>query len=155
MADLIIQSEFITRGRAAPPTPKLRGQVFNFLFRYTFTATFDYDLVTKLELGCLPANCVPTDAVLRSVTSTNVVDVGLMSGDYGDAVTVARTVGDELFDGVTMAVAGTRTINWLDIDAIVPTAYPRGIGLIATAADITSGHSVALRLSYKLGPQDY
>jgi hypothetical protein len=152
MADLIIQSDLVRYGKITPPIPFEKGALRSHLFTYTFAATFDYDLVTKLELGVLPAYCVPVDAVLQGVTMTNVVDVGLMSGTYGDAVTVARTVGDELFDGVTVAVAGTRTVNWTDILAIEPTDYPRGIGLIATAADITAAHGIKLLLTYKLGP---
>lgn len=141
----IIQSDYAKRLRT-PPVPRLHGQVHFELFEYTFAATFDYT-ADKLELGILPADCRIADAWCISETATQVVDIGIMSGVLGSTDN-ARTVGDELYDGVALNVAGVRTVNFLDIAALAPSPVHRSIGLIATAANIASGGKVKLGLFY-------
>lgn len=152
----IRQATQLTSKRTTPPTTDRKGQVLMAYFTHTFADAIDYDgsPPDALELGVLPALTVPVDAVIRSTTITNVIDCGIMSGTYLDT-TATRTTGDELFDGVPLAVAGTGTVNWLDIDALIVaggTQAPRSIGLIATAADIAAGSStVNLKLWYMAG----
>lgn len=141
----IIQSDWAKRFRTTP-LPRNHGQTHFELFEFTFTATFDYT-VDKLELGVLPADCRIADAWMISETATAVVDIGIMSGEVGSTDT-ARTVGDELFDGVALNTAGVRTVNFLDIAALAPSPLNRSIGLIATAANIAAASKVKLGLTF-------
>lgn len=153
----IRQATQLTSKRSTPPNVFQKGQVACAYFSHSFADAIDFDgsPPDAVELGVLPAFCVPVDAVIRSVGITNVIDCGLMSGTYLDT-TATRTTGDELFDGVTLAVAGTRTVNWPDIHGLIEaggTGAPRSIGLIATAADIAADATdfVKLQLWYMAG----
>lgn len=113
-----------------------------------------------IDLGILPAGHTVTEAVIvaddldTNGTPTITLDVGIMSGTTGDAVSV-RTVGTELFSASTAAQAGT-----VATAATTKTAYTiaasqsnRSIGakIVAGAATAAAGR---LRLVVTAVPVD-
>lgn len=106
----IHQSDY-ANGSKSSPYPSEAGVVC--ALRATFSVPTDIAAEDIVELACLPPGCVPVDAIFDSddldtnATPTMVWDVGIMSGDWGDADSAsARTCGDEFFDGSTTSQAG-------------------------------------------------
>lgn len=89
------------KGQAATPSAYQAGIVTTAIFEYTFTA--DYATATDvIELGLLPADTQVVGAtVIGAGLGATTADIGIMTGTPGDTVGT-RTVGDELFDGITV-----------------------------------------------------
>ncbi len=117
-----------------------------------------YDLSTAqnvagdiIDLGILPANHTVSDVVLITgdldAGTAMTLDVGLMSGNPGDAVT-ARTCGAELFSGATTAQTGGVARPTLpSAFTILPSELDRSIGVkIATAAATPAAGRIRLRV---------
>lgn len=152
----LVQSKYAS-GNKRSSTPEIAGVEVNDQYEITLTAT-QGAAANVVEFGPLPANMTITDAKLITdkldahATPTHNVDIGVMTGKAGellDDAGDARTVGVELFDGVTYAQAGgfARTVE-PDAFKIAPVAYDRGIGmLINTAATATAG-TIRLNLTF-------
>lgn len=125
-----------TNGAFRIPVAEAAGQVvaIQYVYTYDVSETSDGDI---LELGVLPANHRVVDAILDVSdvdTGTDFeIDIGLMSGNVGEALDAAgdaRTCGDELFDGATTGqTAGVARMTERDGFAISPVAYDRSIGI--------------------------
>lgn len=120
------------------------------------------DLVANniIDLGILPAGHTITEAVLiaddldTNGTPTITLDVGLLSGTIGDAVS-ARTCGTELFSASTAAQAGTvaTTATTKTAYTIQATGSDRSIGAKVVAGAAT-GAAGRLRLLVVSVPVD-
>lgn len=133
MANSLIQTPYVT-GKRPVAVPQAHGEVAHERFYYDFTVAGS--TTTYVELGILPAFCVPVDAILYLIgTYTGITtDIGIMSGVAGtiDSLTdTARTIGDEYFDGAAMddADGHIRCTN-IDLAQIAPVEYDRGIGML-------------------------
>lgn len=133
----LVQSKYAKR-EIPTANPTAYGQVAAMRFYYDFTVA---GAATQIvELGILPANCIPVDATfMMSGTYTGrTFDCGIMSGLGGDldsASATSRTCGDELFDGAALddADGHLRSLN-VDLATITPVEYDRGIGFIPDGA---------------------
>ncbi|MRX32812.1 hypothetical protein [Aminobacter sp. MDW-2] len=103
--------------------------------RFSFTVPVDVENGDIIELACIPATCRPIDIILDSDDLDSngapaiVVDVGLMSGDWGDNDNT-RTCGQEFFVGATTAQAGGVARPTAKTAVRVPSApYARSIGV--------------------------
>lgn len=120
------------------------------------------DLVANnvIDLGILPAGHSITEAILiaddldTNGTPTITLDVGLMSGTTGDAVS-ARTVGTELFSASNVGQAGTVATAATTKSAYTITAvgYDRSIGakVVTGAATGAAGRLRLLVTSVPVG----
>lgn len=134
------------RGGQRVPAAQQAGDVVavKYTFAYDDSALSDGDIH---ELGILPAHHTVRDAVLIATdvdSGTDFeLDIGLMSGDVGEALDAdgnARTSGDELFDGATTGQsAGVARMSEPDGFAIAPVAYDRSIGLKVVDKGTTDG----------------
>jgi len=131
------------------------------LFEYTLTATA-LGVGDIIELGVLPANNAPCDAILvcddldTNGTPTIVMDVGIMNGDVGallDSAGSFRTCGAELFSASVAAKTGvTERASLLAAFTIAPSDKDRSIGVKITTAAATqaaAGQKVRLMLKYR------
>lgn len=92
----------------------------------------------KVELCVLPMHCRLRSATIvpAAIGAGVTADVGIMSGTPGDPDS-ARTVGDQIFDGVTINATPADSAD-PDMYALAPVAYDRAIGMIVSA-DIAAG----------------
>lgn len=132
----------VGKRQVTPPVPYTSGQVtvarFTYSFATAFTAASD-----KLELGILPAGARVVDYLILPTGMNGDCDIGIMSGTPGDPDN-ARTVGDEFFDGVTLAsavVRGSDPLAW----KLAPAATDRAIGFI-NSANITADAAKTIEL---------
>lgn len=104
----LIQSDH-AKGLKPVPHPGRAGEAVT--HRYSVTVPAGALANDIFEVACVPAGCRVADIVLDSddldtnETPTIVMDVGFMSGDWGDD-DATRTVDDNFFDGATTAQAG-------------------------------------------------
>lgn len=108
-----------------------------------------------IELGILPAYNTITDATLvaddldTGGSATMAFDVGVMSGDVGDKVSV-RTSGAQLFAASNVGQAGGVARTTLATAfTIAATDKDRSIGVKITAAAATQAAGAKLRLLLK------
>lgn len=107
-----------------------------------------------LELACIPPGCRPVDLVLDSDdldtgTPAMTLDVGVMSGEWGDD-TAGRTCGKEFFDAATTAQAGGVARPTLaGAYRVAGAAKARSIGVkIVTKAATAAAGEIGLTVSY-------
>jgi len=139
----------IAKRLITPTRPLSAGAVHCSRADFTFAAAFTF-ATDQLELAVLPAFSTIVDAILiGAVTGTVVADVGLMSGEVGDAIN-ARTVGNELFDNTDVAAAVTRMTLATGFN-IAPVGYDRAIG-VTLSANVTAGAAkkISLLLFYQM-----
>lgn len=136
------------KGNARKPVPS--GFHAGATATVTHSHAFSEALTTSdvLELLLLPAGAriASFSFALEGVTGSN-SDIGLMSGTPGDP-NGARTVGDELADGVTQAATDAHT-SLVDLAAIPVSDVDRSIGFIA-AANITADAAKKLHVRMTL-----
>lgn len=135
------------RGLTPTPTAYQAGIVTTAIFEHTFTANFTA-ATDKLEIGVLPANVRIVGATLVSgALGAITADVGLMSGDAGEA-DADRTVGNQIFNDAS--------VNSTAVDAtlaaclaIAPSDKHRGIG-VTLSGNVTAGSTktLTLRIDY-------
>jgi hypothetical protein len=133
----------LAQGRAPSPIGYVSGCVMVAISTHTFTSAFTA-ATDKIELGLLPAGARPVRVqVLGEGVGDITADVGFMSGDPGQNDN-ARTVGDELIDGVSVndAVAAAPLA---DVLAITPTETHRAIGAVLSG-NVAAGASKRLTL---------
>lgn len=120
----------IAKRLTTPTRPLSAGAVH--CSRVTFTFNAAYATATdQIELAVLPAFATIVDAVLiGEAVDAVTADVGIMSGEVGDAISV-RTVGDELFDAAQIDADTTRMSN--PEGFTIPSAdYDRSIGAVVS-----------------------
>jgi hypothetical protein len=110
-----------------------------------------------IDLGILPAGHTVTNAVLlpddldSNGTPTLTLDVGIMSGTPGDAVSV-RTVGNEMFSASTSEQTGAVEKMSLKTGyTIAPTSADRSIGVKVVTGPATAAAG-RLRLLVEMAP---
>lgn len=103
----------------------------------------------KVELCPLPMHCRIRSATVvpAGIGAGVTADIGIMSGTPGDP-DAARTVGDQIFDGVTINATAANSAD-ADMYALAPVAYDRSIGMIVSA-DIAAGagKSITVLIDY-------
>jgi hypothetical protein len=113
-----------------------------------------------IELGPLPAGCVPVHMILDSDdldtdgSPAVTLDVGLMSGDAGDPDSGgSRTCGAEFFSASTLGQAGgVAEPSLKGAYRITKSEVDRGIGLkISAAPDAAQAGTVGLTVLYRQG----
>lgn len=142
---IIKQSEW-AKGQEMTPYPESAGEVVNVLYEYTNTAgiTAATDIV---EIGFLPAGARLVDAVfIADETGAATYDVGLLSGDAGDAVSTTRDSGAEIFNDAADASATRMSLSTGFL--ITPVDYDRGIGVKASANVAAGATKIRLSVSY-------
>jgi len=133
------------KGQAATPSAYQAGIVTSAIFEYTFNAA--YTAATDvIDLGLLPADTQIVGAtVIGAGLGATTADIGLMTGAPGDTQ-ATRTVGDDLFDAVTVnnAENDATLANCL---TVAPYGEHRAIGAVL-AADVAAG--AAKKLTVKI-----
>jgi hypothetical protein len=107
-----------------------------------------------IELGCIPPGCRPVDVILdaddldSNGAPTLALDVGLMSGEWGDADDT-RTCGAEFFSASNVAQAGGLARPTLKTAVRVAASdKARSIGVkIATAAATAAAGTIGLTVT--------
>jgi hypothetical protein len=132
-------------GRKATPTAYQAGIVTSAVFEYTFDA--DYTAATDvIELGLLPAGTQVVGAtVIGAGLGATTADIGIMTGEPSDA-TSERTVGDELFDAISVN-NNEANADLADCLAVAPYQAHRAIGA-TIAANVSAG--AAKKLTVKI-----
>lgn len=120
--------------------PAFAGHVVAQRFKITIPAAAALNDI--FELACLNANCRVIDMILDSddldsAGPSITLDVGIMSGDWGDT-SQSRTCGSEFFAASTAAQAGT-VVRPTAKGAfrVAPTDKARSIGVKIAAAAAT------------------
>ena len=144
---MTIRQTSAAKGQAPTPTAYMAGVVTTAIFTFAFTETFDAS-EDFLELGLLPAETRVVGATIIGVgLGAITADVGLMSGEPSDTAS-ARTVGDELFDAITVnnAENNATLTNCL---TVAPNKAHRALGL-TLSADVAAGgaKTVTVRVEY-------
>lgn len=156
MATLV--SKF-SSGQLATPTGDCFGDVVAQDLFFDITAA-QLVLGNIIDLGILPAGHTVTNAILipadldTNGTPLVALDVGIMSGTPGDAVS-ARTCGTELFSADTTARTGgaVSKITQPSAYTILAVGYDRSIGVKIQAAPATAAAG-RIRLRLEIHPSD-
>jgi hypothetical protein len=93
-----------------------------------------------IEMGAIPhgARVVDVNVFQDGIGASCTVDVGLLSGDYGQAV-ATRTCGNEFFAALAVATAGKSAQATKNLMAVTPSQTAKGFGLKLTGANPTAG----------------
>lgn len=140
----IKQSDYAA-GVKTVPVPDCAGEVAVARFEYVIGADLAVDDI--IELGVLPAHCVPVDAIFYAdEAGTATYNVGLMSGDVGSE-DAGRTSGAELFSGA--ADATFTRLSLIGGLRLAASDKDRSIGVKVQTAGITAAdQKVTLVLQY-------
>lgn len=126
--------------------PSEAGQVNVARFDYVIPSGQNPAANDIIEIGYLPAGCVPVDAVFYAdEAGVGTFDVGFVTGTVGDNVSV-RTSGSELF-----AAAADVTVTRLaqaSAFRLTKANGDRGIGVKPSASITGAGQRITLVLSY-------
>lgn len=146
----IYQSDWATMVETTP-VPDCAGDLAVALLSYTVPTGVTITSADIIEMGFLPAYCVPVDATLFvDELGAATYDVGIMSGEVGDT-TPTRTSGNELF-----AAAADATFNRLSkVQALrlAPTDKSRSIGIKPSAnLNVGAGQVITLAVYYAANP---
>jgi hypothetical protein len=99
------------------------------------------------ELGAIPhASRIIDVHVYQDGVGTNcTADVGLLSGDYGQALNT-RTCGNELYAALAIATAGKAAAPTKNLAAVAPSEKAVGFGIKFTGANPTAGKKITVAL---------
>jgi hypothetical protein len=134
------------------------SDVVPLIFEYVCTTLANMALNDIIEMGALPANCVPVappilvcDDIDTGTTLT--LSLGIMSGDYLggqlDSAGAARTCGAEFLNASTVGQAGGMVTSALPGGLqLSPTLYDRAIGvkIAAAATGVTAGAKIRVMM---------
>lgn len=100
-----------------------------------------------VEFGAIPHQSRIVDVAVfqDGVGAGCTVDVGLISGSYGDAL-ASRTCGDEFYSALSVATAGRSPQVTKNLMAVAPIDKAIGFGLKFTGANPTAGKKVTIAL---------
>lgn len=128
------------------------------VFEYVTTTLALQALNDIIEMGALPANCIPIAPPVLvcediDTGTTLTLSVGLMSGDYLggqlDSVGAARTCGAEFFSASTVGQAGGLVTSTVVAGMqLTPQLYDRAIGvkIAAAATGVNAGAKIRLMM---------
>lgn len=123
------------------PYPGFAGQAI--AKRYSFSAPNTLAAGDIIEIAPIPPGCRVVDVILDSdqldtnAEATIALDVGVMSGEWGDNDS-ERTCGAEFFSGATTAQAGGLAHTALKSAVrVAPSDKARSIGVKVTTAGAT------------------
>lgn len=149
----IIQSDYAT-GKKETHQSVMAGDVMFTRFQYEFATQLNSADI--LELGVLPAGCVPVPGLSTMITEANggnftglTANVGIMSGEVG-STDAGRTLGTEFFAAVDLAAAATNPVVRLQaLLNLAPSELNRSIGFQASGNIVAlAGKKVTLLLGY-------
>lgn len=106
-----IKQNSAAKGTETIAYPSNAGEVIRNRFTFPVVAATAIAANDILEIGCIPSNCEVVDIILDAddvdsgAEPAIVVDVGLMSGEWGEADDT-RTCGAEFFSASTLLQAG-------------------------------------------------
>lgn len=141
------QSKWAKGLKQVPESGEARGVVVE---RFEFSVDDDLSVGDIIELAGLPAYHFPVDAVLdvEALGASTTLDVGLMSGDYGDN-DAARTCSNELFAAQSSASAAVVRMTKSAGFQLASSSKSRSIGVKLGGAGVTaSGQRITLILQY-------
>lgn len=94
-----------------------------------------------VEMGAIPRNCVVVDVIVDNgaLGASATLDVGVLSGDYGDLGT--RTMGNEFIAAGAAATAGVLRRNKV-ANAVAPSTSDRSWGVKFLGANPAVGQTV-------------
>lgn len=136
-------------GTIPMPIPSGPGLV---AVRSTYTLTADLAANDIIEMGLLPANCVPVDLILDNDDldsgTTATVSVGLLTSNKGD-LTGALWLTDST--ALRSAATGTRAdaLGLHSMSRVAATGTNRSYGLKITADTNATSGTVGLTLIYR------
>lgn len=127
-------------------TPDNAGEVYTQLVQFPITAA--YAATDVIEMAVLPARTklVGVDLLTSGIAAVATVDVGFLTGEYGDKVT-ARTGDAVILGAAAKNAAASATIATLF--GIAATEVDRGIGVKLSAAEAAGVGIITLKLSYQ------
>lgn len=139
----ILQSEYALRTKAVPQA-FTSGAVVAFTATVTIPAGTTVATTDVIEFAVLPADHRIVDAAIVEVSgfTTETADIGIMSGEVGDDVTV-RTSDDKIFDGV--ALTGFARLTSGNAMTIATDDTDRSIGLKFSAKVVGAGQKVSVQ----------
>lgn len=95
-----------------------------------------------VEMGALPRNCVVVDVIVDNgaLGASATIDVGVLSGEYGDAV-AGRTMGNEFIAAGSAATAGVLRRNKV-ASAVASSNLDRSWGIKFLGANPATGQTI-------------
>lgn len=95
-----------------------------------------------VEMGALPRNCVVVDVIVDNgaLGASATLDVGVLSGEYGDAV-AGRTMGNEFIAAGSAATAGVLRRNKV-ASAVASSNLDRSWGVKFLGANPATGQTI-------------
>lgn len=144
------QSDY-AKGTIDLPVPECAGQVVTHRLEYSWPAA-GLSANDIIEFGVVPSNLRVVDMTLISDdldtngTPTIVLDVGILDGTWQDNDSSRTTIGDEFFDGATVAQAGG-VVRMSEADGfeLAKSASDRSIGIkVMTAAATSAAGTITL-----------
>lgn len=95
-----------------------------------------------VEMGAIPRNCVVVDVIVDNgaLGASATLDVGVLSGEYGDAV-AARTMGNEFIAAGSAATAGVLRRNKV-ASAVASSNLDRSWGIKFLGANPAAGQTI-------------
>lgn len=141
------------KGNKLPVRPQTAGAVHAQRFTYDFGVEGAVAETDILELAVIPPYADVVDAMLvkeGTVGATGTLDVGVMTGTFGDKDDATRTVGAELFDDANIASATVLRASAAAGLLLGTSPNERAIGVKFSAAQAkTAGNRLHLVLFYK------
>lgn len=101
-----------------------------------------------VEFGAIPhqARIVDVEVFQDGVGAGCTADIGLISGNYGDALGT-RTCGAEFYAALAIATAGKAAQVTKNLMAVTPSDSAVGFGLKFTGANPTAGKKITIALT--------
>lgn len=95
-----------------------------------------------VEMGAIPRNCVVVDVIVDNgaLGASATLDVGVLSGEYGDAV-LGRTMGNEFVAAGAAATAGVIRRNKV-ASAVASSNLDRSWGIKFAGANPATGQTI-------------
>lgn len=128
--------------------PAMAGQVFTQIVSYAITSA--YTVGDIIELTALPPNCrvVGLSLASENIAAVATLDVGYISGVYGDKLSV-RTCGNELLAAAAKNVTAAPTVKALF--GYGKAALARGLGVKLSANEAAGTGVIYLKVDYTAG----
>lgn len=128
-------------------TPDQAGEVYTQLVQYAVTAAYA-TATDVIELAVLPARCklVGVELLTSGVAAVATLDVGFLTGEYGDKV-AARTVGSTIIAATAKNAAASASNETLF--GLAAAEVDRGVGVKLSANEAAGAGKITLKLSYQ------
>lgn len=139
-----LQSEHVL-GTVIVPQAFTSGAVVAYTATITIPAGVTIGTSDIIEFAVLPADHRIVDAAIVSVSgfTTETADIGIMTGDVGDAADTTRTSDDKIFDGV--ALTGFARITAGTAMGLATSDKDRSIGVKLSASTAGAGQTITVQ----------